>query len=158
MKQNLQEFEKLLISILIPIFLGFTTSLLTKNSTTIYSTLIKPNLSPPPIVFPIVWTVLYILMGISAFIVYSSDSENKKKALSLYIAQLFFNITWTFIFFNLQNYLLAVIWTGILIVLVVKMIVEFYKISPLSAYLQIPYFLWCVFAMYLTLGVYMLNP
>ena len=88
----------LIISILIPLAIGSISALLSGNMSS-YSMLVKPALSPPGFVFPIVWTILYILMGISSYIVYSSNSPNKSKALLLYSVQLFFNFCWSIIFF-----------------------------------------------------------
>ncbi len=145
----------LIISILIPILVGSLSSLFSGNMS--YSTFNKPSFSPPSFIFPIVWTILYILMGISSYIIYSSDDKNKGKALVTYAIQLFFNFFWSIIFFGSSQYLLAFIWLIILIILIVIMIYQFYHIEPLAAYLQIPYLLWCIFAAYLNFMIYKLN-
>lgn len=146
----------LFISILIPLAAGSFSSLLSGNMSS-YFTLNKPPLSPPGIIFPVVWTILYILMGISAYIVYSSNSPNREKALLFYGLQLFFNFCWSIIFFKFSLYLFSFIWLIILIFLIILMIRQFYIVNPISAYLQIPYLLWCLFAAYLNLSVSILN-
>ena len=122
-----------------------------------YSILDKPAFSPPGFIFPIVWTILYILMGISSYIVYSSNSPNKPKALLIYGIQLFFNFCWSIIFFGLDLYLFAFIWLIALIFIIIIMIRQFYIVSPLAAYLQIPYLIWCIFAAYLNFSIFILN-
>lgn len=96
-------------------------------------------------------------MGISSYIIYSSDDAGKTEALRVYALQLFFNFFWSILFFGQSRYLFAFIWLIALIVLIVVMIVRFYKISPAAAYLQIPYLLWCLFAAYLNYAIYQLN-
>lgn len=138
----------LIISILIPLAAGSLSALFSGNMAA-YSTLDKPPLSPPAFVFPIVWTLLYVLMGISSYLIYESDDPHKTKALRLYSVQLIFNFFWSIIFFRFSLHFLAFLWLLALIVLIVLMIYHFYRISPAAAYLQIPYLLWCLFAVYL---------
>ena len=144
-----------IIFILIPLAVGVLSSLFSGNMS--YSAFNKPSFSPPSNLFPIVWTVLYILMGISSYIIYSSNSPNKEKALTTYVIQLFFNFFWSILFFGFSQYLLAFLWLLVLIILILVMIYQFYQIQPLAAYLQIPYLLWCLFAAYLNFTIYMLN-
>lgn len=151
------KFDKLLISILIPLAVGQISALLTQTPTNTYDMLSKSSLSPPGVIFPIVWTILYILMGISCYLIITSGSEDIKNALIWYALQLTLNFFWSLIFFNLQFYLLAFIWLLLLIAVIIVMIIKFYKINPLAAYLQIPYLLWCIFAAYLNLSIYLLN-
>lgn len=146
----------LFISILIPLAVGALSSLISGNMS-MYSTLNKPPLSPPAIVFPVVWTILYVLMGISSYIIYTSDSSQKSHALKIYGLQLFFNFCWSIIFFGFNQYLFAFLWLLVLIILICLMISAFYKISPAAAYLQIPYLIWCIFAAYLNFMIYQLN-
>lgn len=127
------------------------------NSSDIYNELNRPFLSPPSITFPIVWTILYILMGISAYIIEESDSELKDGALKVYAVQLIFNFVWPLIFFNGNMYLFSFIWIIVLCILVMWMIFLFYQINSYAAYIQIPYILWLTFASYLNIGVYLLN-
>lgn len=122
------------------------------------ASVVQPPLSPPTFLFPVVWGILYALMGIGAVRVYlSPESPERNKALNVYIAQLIVNFFWSLIFFNAQAYLLAFIWLVILWVLVLWMILLFRKADPLAAKLQIPYLLWLSFAAYLNLGVWYLN-
>lgn len=150
--------KTLAVSILIPLTVGFLSYFLSRGGMSYYETLNKPPLNPPSFIFPIVWTVLYILMGISSYIVYTSDSPFRQKALRWYVIQLVFNFGWSIIFFGLSKLLFAYIWLLLLIAAIVVMIYYFYKVKPLSAYLQIPYLLWCIFAAYLNLSIYFLNP
>ena len=151
-----QNRSSLIIAILIPLAVGSVSALISGNMS-LYSTINKPAFSPPSIVFPIVWTILYVLMGISSYIIYSSDSADKTKALKIYALQLFFNFCWSILFFRYQLYLFSFLWLVILIVLICIMIKDFYKINPAAAYLQIPYLLWCIFAAYLNFSLYTMN-
>lgn len=153
MKINIR---KLFFYILIPVLLGGFVGLLTGAGDN-YKDLVQPVFAPPSIVFPIVWTILYTLMGISSYVVASSNSYLKKDALSIYVVQLIVNLLWSFIFFIFNWYFIAFIWILILIYLVYRMIKEFYSISKISAYLQIPYLLWLVFASILNLSIVILN-
>ncbi len=147
--------SSLIISILIPILVGTLSSLFSGNmSSSVFN---KPLFSPPAFLFPVVWTILYILMGISSYIIYSSDNPNKRNAIKIYVIQLIFNFFWSIIFFGSSQYLLAFVWLIILIILIIIMIYRFYAIEPLAAYLQIPYLLWCLFAAYLNYMIYRLN-
>lgn len=147
----------LMIFIFIPLAVGGLSAFLTKDAMSSYGQIIKPDFAPPSFIFPIIWTILYILMGISSYIIWSSDNEMKQTALDWYAIQLLFNFIWSIIFFNFQNYLLSFIWLIVLIICICIMIIKFYKISPISAYLQIPYLLWCLIAAYLNLSIYFLN-
>ena len=146
----------LIISILIPLTVGTMSELFSGNMSS-YSILNKPAFSPPGFIFPVVWTILYILMGASSYIVYSSNSSNKSKALLLYCIQLFFNFCWSIIFFGLDLFLFAFIWLIALIFIIIIMIRQFLIVNPLSAYLQIPYLIWCIFAAYLNFSIFLLN-
>ena len=150
-------WKALIISLAIPLGVGALAAFLTRDSMAIYAEVTKPPLSPPGILFPIVWIILYTLMGISSYLVYMSDSKNERKAVSLYGVQLAVNFIWPLLFFNLQMYLAAFIWLLLLWVLVLFMIFAFYRERPISAYLQIPYIIWLTFAAYLNFGVVMLH-
>ena len=119
-----------------------------------YGELVKPPLSPPSYIFPIVWTILYILMGISAYIVCLNNND---KVPLIYYVQLGVNALWSIIFFVFKLRFLAFIWIILLIILVIKMIKEFKDINKIAAYLQILYLLWIIFAAYLNLEIYILN-
>lgn len=149
--------KSLIISLLISLGVGGLSALFTMGSMDIYKYLDKPPLAPPSIVFPIVWTILFILMGISAYLIYESNSENKQSALLIYGIQLLVNFLWPIFFFVLTNRLIALFIIITLLILIVVMIVKFFKINKLAAYLQIPYLIWVAFATYLNLGFYILN-
>ena len=118
----------------------------------------KPPLSPPAIVFPIVWAILYALMGFGAARIYLSEpSEARSSSLHLYLIQLAVNFFWSIIFFNLQSFGGALIWLIALWALILWMILSFRKVDPLAAWLQIPYLIWVTFAGYLNAGVWLLN-
>ncbi len=142
-------------SILIPVIIGGVIGLIISRSID-YNSLQKPPLSPPSILFPIVWTILYVLMGISYGII-DSKSLIELKTKIIYSLQLFVNATWSLIFFTLKWRLFAFIWIIILDVLVIVMIIDFFKKNKTAGLLQIPYLLWIIFASYLNLGVYLLN-
>lgn len=149
--------KALIVSILISVGVGALAAFFTRNSMEVYENLIQPPLSPPSWLFPVVWTILYILMGISAYLIYRSDSFYRNSALKIYATQLIVNFFWTIIFFNLEMYLFAFIWLLLLLVLIILMIYGFSKINKTAAYLQIPYLLWVIFAGYLNFGIYWLN-
>ncbi len=152
-----EKIESFLIAVMIPLFIGFLAGALTSDAQQIYKTMEKPSFSPPAVVFPIVWTILYILMGVSYYIIIESESERKEKAVKIYFTQLLLNFFWSIIFFNVQNYLAAFIWILFLIAAVIAMIVVFFHIKKLAAYLQVPYLIWILFASVLNLAVYRLN-
>ncbi len=138
---------------------GALSGWLTREGTELYqSYILQPPLSPPGIVFPIVWTILYALMGIGAARIYLSPASGaRSQALLRYAVQLAFNFFWSIIFFNFQRFGLAFLWLVVLWALILRMILSFYKVDPLAAWLQLPYFLWVTFAAYLNLGVWFLN-
>ena len=148
--------KKLIIYIFIPLLIGFIGSLL-GDSKTGFEMINKPSYSPPGIIFPIVWTILYVLMGISAYIVSESNDKGKNKALVIYGIQLVINMLWTLFFFNLKWYLFSFVWIVILIGFVIAMIYEFYKTSKKAGLLQIPYLIWLIFASILNLSIFILN-
>ena len=118
----------------------------------------RPPLSPPGIVFPIVWTILFALMGIGAArIDLTPASGERTRGLLLFFTQLIFNFFWSIIFFHYQAYVFAFLWLIVLWVLIFKMILSFRKVDPVAAWLQVPYLLWVTFAAYLNFGVWLLN-
>lgn len=121
-----------------------------------YSVLIKPPLSPPSIIFPIIWTIIYILMGIS-YLIFKNNTFYTKKEDTIYYFQLIVNLLWSIFFFIFKWYFFSIIWTILLLILVIYLIYLFFKKTKLSAYLNIPYLLWLIFATYLTIGIYILN-
>lgn len=138
---------------------GGLAGFLTRDDTKIYAaSVIKPPYSPPAIVFPILWTILYALMGISAARIYAApESPDRTKGLWLFLIQLVINFAWCFVFFTFQAFLLGAILVAVMIGLVAVMALYFRRVDTLSAYLQIPYIIWLMIAEYLSLGVYYLN-
>ena len=148
--------KTLAIAILIPLAVGGLSALLS-GGMGIYSQINKPPLSPPAMLFPIVWGILYVLMGISSYLIYESTSTEKESALQIYIVQLVFNFFWTIFFFRFKWFLFSFVWLLMIIILIAVMIRRFCRIKPLAGYLQIPYLLWCLFAAYLNFMIYRLN-
>ena len=138
---------------------GVLSGLLSRNGTQLYGeNVLKPALSPPAVLFPIVWTILYALMGIGAARVAAApDSSVRSRALNVFVIQLIVNFFWSLIFFNAQAFGFAFLWLVLLWILIVVMIFLFYRGDGTAALLQIPYFLWITFAAYLNYGVWQLN-
>lgn len=147
------------IAILLTEAVGALSGWLVRDGTALYATTInKPPLSPPGIVFPVVWAVLYALLGIGvARIWMASSSGQRTLALRVFAAQLFFNFFWSPIFFGLRAYGLAFLWLLVLWGLLLWMMLVFRMVDRLAAKLQIPYLIWVTFAGYLNLGVWLLN-
>lgn len=142
-------------SILIPVIVGGIVGLLISGVID-YNSLQKPPLSPPSILFPIMWTILYVLMGISYGIL-ESKSLIDSKINFIYYLQLAVNALWSIIFFIFKWRLFAFIWIIVLDILIIAMIVQFYKKDKWAGLIQIPYILWTLFASYLNIGIYLLN-
>jgi len=151
------KWKELIVSIAISLGVGALSGYLTKNSMSLYQELVKPPLTPPGWIFPIVWTILFALMGISAYLIYVSDSKEKNQALQIYAIQLMLNFIWSLAFFNMQAYLLAFVILILLWISIIAMIKVFYEINPLAGKMQVPYLLWVTFAGYLNLAIYLLN-
>ena len=156
MKRNWKTYA---IWILIAEAVGALSGWLSREGMKLYSeTVTQPPLSPPMWLFPVVWGILYALMGISAARVWlAPESPERKRGLNLFIAQLIVNFFWSLIFFNLQAFGFAFIWLLLLWGLVAWMILTFYKVDPLAAWLQVPYLIWLAFAGYLTFAVGLIN-
>lgn len=144
------KYIKKYLPIFIPLILGTIIGLIINTDS--YATINKPILSPPSIVFPIVWSILYLIMG---YFYYKSSRSNDIN--KVYYIQLIINLTWSIIFFNFKLYFIAIIWIMVLIYFVIKMIKLFYKDNKLLGYINIPYLIWLLFALYLTVSVYLLN-
>lgn len=158
MKIGAFRLKPLIISIIIPLALGGLVGFLLRDDIKVYAALEKPPLSPPGLVFPIVWSILYLLMGISCYLVYDTPhSSARTRALQIYAVQLAVNLIWPFLFFRREAFLAAFAWIILLDVLVTAMIVSFHHVRPRAAYLQIPYLIWILFASYLNFGVWFLN-
>lgn len=149
-----------LFSIVFTLLVGGISGLLIRDVINAYdANIIKPPLTPPNLVFPIVWSILYLLMGIGIARILTIDGPQrlKTRTLLIYITQLFFNFCWSLIFFNAQAFLFAFIWLIALWILILIMILLFAKQSKWAAWLQLPYLIWVSFAGYLNLGVWILN-
>lgn len=142
-------------SILVPLLVGGLVGFLTSNFIN-YNNLIQPSFAPPSILFPIVWSILYTLMGVSYGIL-KSNSLTNEKINKIYYLQLFVNALWSFFFFVFEWRLFSFFWILLLIALVILMIKEFYAKNKVAGLLQIPYLLWLIFASVLNLSIYLLN-
>lgn len=156
MKNNLKQ---LIFCIALPLILGVVSGLLTRNSMSAFDSLVKPPLSPPGWLFPVVWTILYAAMGFASYLVLRTDDNvtERNRALAIYLLQLIVNVVWPLIFFVKEQYALAFIWLFLLWVLVLLTIILFYNISKPAAYIMIPYLAWVTFAAYLNLSIAILN-
>ncbi len=149
-----------IIFIALPLTVGVLSALITRESMDIYASLVTPPLAPPSWLFPVVWTILYTLMGVSSAMVYLRRDKNPEAAsqgLSFYFISLAVNFAWSIIFFNMRAFLFAFIWLLLLLYLIIRTILSYIKVSPLAAYLQIPYLLWVAFAGYLNFAIFLLN-
>ena len=160
MKKN--KIITLIIAIIIPLVVGGMSSFLTKDAMMIFDSVKKPPLSPPGILFPIVWTILYVMMGVSSYLIYKEKDNVNVKAevknlLIIYTVQLVFNFSWSIIFFKFSMYKFAFVWLLILWALVLLYIIKSYKINKVASYLMIPYLMWMTFAGYLNIMIAILN-
>lgn len=146
-----------IFSIAAALAVGALSALFTADNMNIYKSIVKPALAPPSFLFPLVWSLLYILMGISSAQIYLSARPGKTAALQTYAASLAVNFLWSIIFFNFRAYTFAFIWLLLLLILIAYTIKLYKKIKPAAAYLQIPYFIWVIFAGYLNLMIAFLN-
>lgn len=127
------------------------------SGTSGFDQLIKPPLTPPAFVFPLVWTALYALMAFAAYLVYNTDDIDRGAPLRMYLLQLLVNVLWPVFFFRLEWRLFSFFWLLLLIALVTLTMTGFKHIRPTAYYLMIPYLLWCLYAAYLNLAFYLLN-
>lgn len=153
------QWKQLLICLAIPLGVGGLAALITRNSMETFEQLNKPPLSPPGWLFPVVWTILYLLMGLASYLVLVSDSGRRqiRSALQVYGWQLGANFIWPLLFFSAQAYLPAFLWLVLLWVLIAVTLYRFARIRPTAGWLLVPYLLWVTFAGYLNLGIYLLN-
>lgn len=142
-------------AILIPVIIGGIVGFIISGFID-YNSLEKPPLSPPSILFPIMWSILYFLMGLSYGILDSNSLVNSKINL-IYYLQLFVNALWSIFFFVLKWRFFSFLWILLLLVLVVIMVIKFYNKNKTAGLLQVPYLLWTLFATYLNFGIYLLN-
>ena len=150
--------KSLLTSLAISLGVGVISGIITRNDTKIlFNEINKPSFSPPGWLFPVVWTILFILMGISSYIIYESNCPYKNTSLSVYATQLVFNFLWSIIFFSFKELFFASIWIIFLWILILIMIIMFSKCSKKAAFLQIPYLLWVTFAAVLNFAIAAMN-
>ena len=156
---SIKEIRNFIISILIPLIIGYLSNILANllsglSISTYYSQLIKPSFAPPGIIFPIVWTILYVLMGISSYIIFKKgfDLSKVKDAIFYYCLQLALNFTWSILFFGLDLRFTALI-TLILLIMMYK----FSKIDKKAMYINIPYLIWLVYALFLNYFIWIIN-
>lgn len=147
----------LFICIAVPLFVGGLSALITRNAMTTFYLMSKPPLAPPAWLFPIAWTILYIMMGIASFLIYRSTDESSYIGMTVYIIQLILNFVWSLIFFRLNAYVFAAVWLAFMLIMVIALIANTVKYSKAAMFMLIPYGLWCCFAMYLNVGIAMLN-
>lgn len=148
------------VSIAIPLAVGITSAAITRDGMNIYEKLSIPPLAPPSWVFPIVWTLLFILMGISSAMIFTNRKANTtsaKSGLKNYGISLALNFLWSIVFFNLQAAFFALIILIILLFSIIKTIVDYFKVNEKAAYLQLPYAIWVAFAGYLNLVIWIIN-
>lgn len=154
-----QKWRIFLLCVALPLAVGGLSAWLSRGAMEDFAFLDQPPLSPPGWLFPVVWTVLYILMGLASYRVAMSEASRpeKSRALRPYGLQLFFNFFWSILFFNGELYLLAFVWLVVLWSLIAVTALRFYAIDKTAGYLLVPYLLWVTFAGYLNLGIYLLN-
>ena len=148
------------VAIAIPLTVGIVSAALTRGNMNIYEKLNTPPLSPPSILFPIIWTILYVLMGISSAMIYTNRERNPeaaKRGLIWYGVSLVLNFSWSIVFFNLQAAFFALLVLIALLFTIIRTILEYRKVKPIAPYLQIPYAIWVAFAGYLNVGIWLLN-
>lgn len=148
-----------IVCIAIPLIAGGISGFLTSDSTQVFQQLNKPPLTPPGTLFPIVWTILYVLMGLASYLILSSGQNRNdiQKALIVYAIQLAVNVLWPVFFFRFEWYLFSFVWLLLLWGLILVTFVLFSRISKPASYLLIPYILWVTFAGYLNFSIYLLN-
>ena len=155
---NKSKIKPYAVSILLTLAVGGLSGFLTSMGMDSFDALIKPPLTPPSFLFPIVWTVLFILMGVGAARIFMTEpTAARNRALIVYVVQLAVNFFWSIIFFNLQAYAFAFFWLILLWVLILTMIYLFCKVDKSAALIQIPYAIWVTFAGYLNLMIWLLN-
>ena len=157
MNLDFKKIGKIILAIIIPLAVGGLSALITTNKMELFETVAKPPLAPPRWLFPVAWTILYILMGIASYLLYIADTEEGREALVLYGVQLFFNFFWSIIFFNLEAYWFALIWLFIMWIIILLLLIKSRKVDERAFWLLLPYFIWTTFAFYLNFGIAVLN-
>lgn len=147
------------VNLAIPLAVGGIAAYLTQDNMVMFDYINKPALSPPQWSFPVAWTILYVLMGIAAFIVCNAHKPKtqKSRALLLYAVQLAINFAWPLVFFNAENFLYALIVIVAMLIFVLLCTLSFFRVDKKAGVLMLPYLLWTAFATYLNYGIYILN-
>ena len=152
----LRKYKPYVLQVMLALAVGGVSALISGGMDD-YATLTKPPLSPPGWLFPVAWSILYVLMGIAAGLIQTSGDRDSKLALTAYYVQLAINFLWSPIFFGLGWVAFAAVWLALLVVAVYVVKQRFGAISPAAGWLLLPYLLWCLFALYLNLGFVILN-
>ena len=155
-----QKLKPYIISATATLAVGGLSAFLTKDNMDIYETAKTPPLSPPSWLFPVVWTVLYVLMSVSftrVLLERKYSPRMKRNAVLIYVLNLFFNFMWSIFFFNCRAFLFSFVWLVLLWLIIFATTVNFYRTDKTAGYLLIPYLLWVTFAGYLNAGIYVLN-
>ena len=156
-----KKIGKIALFIIIPLLVGGLSAFLTKDAMSEFKNLNQPILSPPAWLFPVVWTILYILMGLASYLVYKNKNvffyKERDNFLIVYALQLVFNFFWSIIFFNMKMYYFAFIWLIILWIMILLLIINAKKLNKIAYYLLIPYIIWVTFAGYLNIMIAILN-
>lgn len=155
-----QRYKSFFLSVMISLGIGILSTLLTMKNMNIAESVMQPPLAPPAFLFAIVWTLLYVLMGISAALVFEKRAQSPvsvRQGLTYYAMSLVVNFTWNIIFFNFRAFLIASLWIVLLLFLIIKTVLHYFKVDKPAAYLQLPYIVWVAFATYLTFGILYLN-
>lgn len=149
----------LCIALAIPLLAGGISAFWTAGDMKLYETMKHPPLAPPGWLFPVVWTILYIMMGVASYQVFTAEVEpkQKRKALTVYAVQLLMNMVWSTLFFTYTRYLLALIWLLIMWVIIFLCIIRFWKIRRSAAVMMCVLFVWTTFAAYLNLATYVIS-
>ena len=150
------KWKPLLLASLIPLAVGGLAGFLTRESMMVFEMVEKPPLSPPGWLFPVVWTALYLMMGLASYLV-AVSGQPAGDALNIYGIQLAVNFLWPILFFNFRLFGLSLVWLVLLWVLVLVTLLRFWRISPAAGWLMVPYLLWVTFAAYLNAGIWILN-
>jgi tryptophan-rich sensory protein len=146
------DFKKLILAFSIVVGLVLISMIFTKNQMMLYEKIIRPDIAPPAIVFPIVWTILYFVIAVTLY-----KFIDNKKIRYLIILNLLINIIWPILFFRFELFLLSVFWLILIIVTLIYELIEIYKEDKLFAFINIPYLIWLFFAFYLNIMIYLLN-
>lgn len=151
-----QKYKPYVLQVVLALAVGGVSALIS-GGMNVYDTLVRPPLSPPGWLFPVVWSILYVLMGVAAGLICKSDHPGRDHALRWYYVQLFINFLWSPLFFGLEWLSVAAVWLGLLVLAVLIACRQFRSISATAGYLLLPYLVWCLFALYLNIGFVVLN-